>query len=149
MFSVETELRILIGKLESENIPYALCGALALAVYGFPRATLDIDLVALGGSLLRIQECARPLGFTLQARAMKFADGKVRIERRSKVLGPNEDVLMLDILLLASEIEAEIIVEKMLWQDTVIHIVSRESLARLKRLRGSPQDEADLARLFS
>ena len=149
MFSVEAELRILVSELENKHIPYALCGALALAVYGFPRATLDIDLVAIDGSLLRIQECARPLGFTLQTAPMKFANGKVRIERRSKVLDQNEDVLMLDVLLLAPEIEAEIVVEKMLWQDTVIHIVSRESLARLKRLRGSPQDDADLERLFS
>lgn len=149
MFSIETELLDLIRELEDRRIPYALCGALALAVYGFPRATLDIDLVAMNGSLDQIQACALPLGFTLRGVPMRSANGKIRIERRSKVLQESEDVLMLDILLLAPEIEAQMVVEKVVWRNMIIHIVSRESLARLKRLRGNAQDQADVERLFS
>ncbi len=43
MFSIHTERRTLAARLHVEEIPYVLCGALALAVHGCPRATLDID----------------------------------------------------------------------------------------------------------
>ena len=61
MFSIYTELRALTARLHAEEIPYALCGALALAVHGYPRATLDIDLLAFAGSGERILQCGRSL----------------------------------------------------------------------------------------
>ena len=39
------ELNALTNKLSQENIAYALCGGLALAIYALPRATLDIDIL--------------------------------------------------------------------------------------------------------
>lgn len=147
MFGVHTELQALAAKLHTERIPYALCGALALAVHGYPRATLDIDLLALAGSGERIRECARALGFTLEAAPMEFAGGAVRIKRLSKVLPTSEDVLMLDVLSVASEIENEIVVEVLDWEGQPLRTVDRASLARLKMLRGSAQDMADLEKL--
>ena len=38
-------LRRIAGHLDSEGRPFALVGAMALAVLGMPRATLDLDLV--------------------------------------------------------------------------------------------------------
>ncbi len=147
MFSIDAELRTLIGKLHAETIPYALCGALALAVYGYPRATLDIDLLALEGSTDRIRRSARLLGFTLEAAPMRFANGAVRIERLSKVTAGTEDVLMLDVLSLSSKIEREIVIETVEWQELPLRIPSRSSLVRLKMLRGSPQDLVDVEKL--
>ena len=37
------ELKKICEKLDQNNIEYALCGGLALAVYAKPRATLDIE----------------------------------------------------------------------------------------------------------
>ena len=105
MFGVNTELQALASKLHAEQIPYALCGALALAVHGYPRATLDIDLLALAGSGEQILQCGRTLGFTLEAAPMEFAGGTVRIQQISKVLPASEDVLMLDVLTVSSDIE--------------------------------------------
>lgn len=149
MFSIDVELRQLAVKLDAENIPYALCGALALAIYGHPRATLDIDLLALQGSADRIREAARALGFVLKAAPMLFAGGAVRIERVSKILPESDDVLMLDLLSLAPELEREILVETVLWQGLLLRTVSRDSLIRLKKLRGSKQDVADIEKLTS
>ena len=84
MFGVHTELQALAAKLHAEQIPYALCGALALAVHGYPRATLGIDLLALAGSSERIRDCARTLGFTLEAAPTDLAGGAVRIARFPK-----------------------------------------------------------------
>ena len=147
MFSIHAELQALTAKLHAENIPYALCGALALAVHGHPRATLDIDLLALAGSADQIRRCAHELGFTLQAAPMRLAEGQVSIQRCSKVIPAVDDVLMLDVLSLAPEIELAITVETVEWQGRPLQTVSREGLARLKRLRGSAQDIADLEKL--
>lgn len=39
------ELANLIKVFDEDEIDYALCGGLALAVYAKPRATLDIDIM--------------------------------------------------------------------------------------------------------
>ena len=39
------ELRGILEALESAQVPYALVGGLAVAVWGAPRATKDIDLL--------------------------------------------------------------------------------------------------------
>jgi hypothetical protein len=147
VFSIHAELQVLTAKLQAEEIPYALCGALALAVHGYPRATMDIDLLALAGSTEEILASARPLGFTLEASPMAFAAGKVQIRRLSKVIPGFEDVLMLDVLSLPAEIESAIPVEIVDWQGAFLRTVSREGLVRLKTLRGSAQDVADIEKL--
>ena len=149
MFSIAAELRALLVKLDQEQVPYALCGALALAVYGHPRATLDIDLLALGGSAGSIRRCGRSLGFLLEAAPMQFAGGTVRIERLSKVVAEIDDVLMLDVLILDPDIEREIMVETVEWQGIRLVLPNRESLIRLKMLRASTQDLADVEKLAS
>ncbi len=78
---------------------------------------------------------------------MDFVAGAVHIQRLSKVVVGSEDVLMLDVLTLSPEIEREMTVETFQWQGTLLRTVSRESLARLKRLRSSAQDIADLEKL--
>lgn len=147
MFSIHEELRLLTARLHAEDIPYALCGALALAVHGYPRATLDIDLLAMAGNGDRICECARLMGFTLEAAPMVLAGGTVRIRRLSKVIPALEDVLMLDVLSLPPETEREIGVETVDWQGAPLRTVSRAGLVRLKKLRGSAQDAADIEKL--
>ena len=138
---------MLTAKLQAENIPYALCGALALAVHGYPRATLDIDLLALAGSGERILRCGRTLGFTLKAAPMQFVGGTVCIERLSKAMPGNEDLLRLDVLSLTPELEREITTETLDWDGLPLRTVDRESLIRLKTLRGSTQDLADVEKL--
>ena len=119
MFSIQAELQALAARLHAEEVPYALCGALALAVHGYPRATLDIDLLALNGSGERILQCGRASGFTLEAAPMQFVGGTVRIRRLSKAVPGNEDVLMLDVLSLTPDIEKEIITETLEWEGTL------------------------------
>ena len=147
MFSIQAELQALAAKLHAEDVPYALCGALALAVHGYPRATLDIDLLALTGSAERIHRYARSLGFTPEAAPMELANGAVRIQRLSKVVPGEEDVLMLDVLTLQPQIEQTLTVETRIWQETLLPTVSRASLVQLKMLRGNAQDRADIEKL--
>ena len=59
--------RRLADALETAGVPYAIGGALALGVWGFPRATNDVDLnVFVGpGDLKPVLELLRTAGFLL------------------------------------------------------------------------------------
>jgi hypothetical protein len=70
-FDLIAELEQLVDALERAHIEYALCGGLALAVHGHPRATKDIDLLVQPESVDRIRGIVRTLGFDVPARKMK------------------------------------------------------------------------------
>lgn len=147
MLAIDRELKMLVERLNERNIPHALCGGLAMAVHGYPRATMDIDLVAMRGSADDIEKVARELGFTLRAAPMKFAEGKVAITRISKTNPGDEDVLPLDILTFDPAIEAGIEPEEIEWEGVKLRVVSRPDLIKLKQLRNSRQDQADIEKL--
>ncbi len=56
------EFSRLVSEFKKENIEYALCGGLAMAVYAFPRATLDIDILIKSESLEKAKTLAQRLG---------------------------------------------------------------------------------------
>ena len=61
MTDLLTELRSITDALDLARVDYALCGGVALAIYGIPRATVDIDMLItanLGGFVL-IAACSR------------------------------------------------------------------------------------------
>jgi len=150
MLDIDCELKILLTRLAELRLPCALCGGLAMAVHGHPRATFDIDLVALGGSASAIAQAARALGFTLNAAPMKLAGGRVEITRVSKASpAADDDVLPLDILALDSAIENEMRFEETEWEGIPLRVVDRASLIRLKQLRDSAQDRADIEKIRS
>ena len=78
---------------------------------------------------------------------LPFAGGTVRSARLSKAVTEIDDVLMLDVLSVSPEVEAEMSIEILEWQGVPLRTVDRASLVRLKMLRGSPQDLADVEKL--
>lgn len=58
------ELKDLVSALHAHEIPYALCGGLALAVHGIPRSTIDIDLMVENTNQVQIR--VRPRLLTKQ-----------------------------------------------------------------------------------
>ncbi len=147
MLDLLEELKQVIGSLELEGIPYALCGGLAMAVHGYPRATVDIDLLVLADDQARVEKVAELLGYTIHARPMHFRGGDVEIRRVSKVVDPAQ-VLSLDLLLVTDAVrpvwEGR---QTMEWDFGKISVVSREGLVTLKSLRGSGLDQDDIKRL--
>src|SRR5688572_22090053 len=91
------ELNNLISSLDEHQVEYALCGGLSMAIHGFPRATMDIDLLIRPESLDKAYEVGRKLGFDIRGMDMSFKERAVEIRRVSKIIG--EDVLSLDLLL--------------------------------------------------
>ena len=45
MFDLYEEFKAIVAALGEQGIDYAVCGGLAMAVWGAPRATVDIDLL--------------------------------------------------------------------------------------------------------
>ncbi len=148
MLNLYDEFKSLIVKLDEMDIEYAVCGGLAMAVHGFPRATIDIDLLVPEESLDGALSAADQLGYTIKAMPMKFAVGKIEMRRVSKLDPESGDALTLDLLLVTpyvrevweSRLEAQ-------WENQKLSVVSRAGLIALKSLRKSEQDIADIKRL--
>jgi hypothetical protein len=144
------ELKELIGKLNEENIEYALCGGLAMAVYALPRATLDIDILIEASSLEDTRRAVHDLGFTVKAAPMEFQGGKMQIHRVSKIEPGTGETLVLDLLIITPEIESAWDSRKKIeWDHGQISVVSPEGLILLKSFRKSGQDQDDIRFLRS
>jgi hypothetical protein len=144
------ELKSLTAKLHSDEIEYALCGGLAMAIYAMPRATLDIDIMIELGTLFRTKRTVEDLGFTLSGAPMEFHDGKVQIHRLCKIDAVSAEELVLDLLIVTPETrqvwESRLEVE---WEGGTLSVVSPEGLITLKSFRNSGQDQDDIEYLRS
>jgi len=92
----------LLAELERHGVPYAVAGALALAIHGVPRATTDIDLLVRRDDVEATLEVARARGFRVQALPTRFSDG-LEVRRSSKV--DATVMLTLDLLLVNENLE--------------------------------------------
>ena len=148
MLDLYEEFKAIIAALSEPEIDYAVCGGLAMAVYGLPRATVDIDLLILADDFGRVKQAVQPLGYTIEAQPMRFAKGAIEIRRLSKIDAETGIVLPLDLLLVTPQIErAWQTRTDFEWDNGKLRIVSREGLVDLKTLRGSGQDLDDISRL--
>jgi hypothetical protein len=148
MLDLYDEFVALVAALEEARVPYAVCGGLAMAIHGLPRATVDVDLLVPMDVAVAVLEIARGLGYTIPAAPMTFAGGAVEIRRVTKVDSPSADILSLDLLLVTPALtEVWSTRTRIGWERGEVWAVSREGLVALKRLRGSGQDQDDIKRL--
>jgi len=140
------ELRQVVSALDDGGVPYAIVGALALAIHGAPRATTDIDLLIRPEHAQSALRLVRPLRFDLPALPMTFRDSGLTIHRVSKIEG--QETLMLELLLVSEALES-------IWRsrqtieafDLPLQVVSRSALIRMKAMAGRLRDLADIERL--
>lgn len=148
MLDLYEELGAVVAALDERGIEYALCGGLAMAAWGFPRATVDIDIVIERQSLEATEQAAESLGYTIRARPMTFSAGAIVIHRISKIDPDGGDVLMLDMMLVTPAI-ADVWASRtrVEWERGSISVVSRDGLIKLKSFRSSGRDQDDIALL--
>jgi len=148
MIDLFAELRRIVGALDADDIDYALCGGVALAIHGIPRATLDADLMVRTADVDRVRRAIEPLGYRLTGADMEFAGGAVIISRLVKPDPDSEDALIVDLLHATAPL-AQVWNgrQRLSWEHGSISTVSRDGLIALKRLRGSGQDQDDIDRL--
>ena len=143
------ELFNIIDCLERARINYAICGGIAVIIHGYPRLTKDIDIMILAEDKDKVEESMKEIGYDISSGIIPFDVGKKNerhVLRITKVEG--EDFLSLDFIMVSPFLEEA-------WQTREIRklekknivVVSREGLARMKRIAKRPQDIADLANL--
>jgi hypothetical protein len=145
MINLYDELALIVRELGAEQVGYALCGALAVAVYGAPRATRDLDLIARKEDEVKVRAAVRRAGYVFEALPMRFASG-IEVQRFSKLVEGRP--LMLDFLWALGPLEAMWSRrERVPWHEGEIYVVSREDLITLKLTAGRPQDLVDIQSL--
>jgi len=140
------ELAGVIRLFDEQRVEYALVGALAVAVWGAPRATKDIDLLIRPEDLPRAMGLARQRGFTLEAFPMQFQDG-MEVQRTNKVDQAGA-LLTLDFLLVNENLEPIWRTrQRVPFDQSSVTVVSRDALIKMKSAAARPQDIADVQRL--
>ena len=147
--NLKHELFRVTEALTLAGIDYALCGGLAVAVHGYPRATRDIDILILEGDLDQSRNAMEEIGYTLSSGNIPFDAGQPterRVFRISKA--EDTDILTLDLILVAPFLqdvwEGR---EEHLVEGKTLQVVSLDGLTKMKHLAGRPQDLADLSQL--
>jgi hypothetical protein len=134
------ELRGVLAELDAAGIEYALCGGLAVAVWGAPRATKDIDLLVRPETVEAAMQAVAKRKFVLAAAPMTFRDG-MRMQRV-------EGGLTIDFILADENLQRA-------WQsrtklettEGATWVISRDALIEMKVAAGRPIDAADIERL--
>lgn len=140
------ELRSVVSALDGAGVDYALVGGLAVAVWGAPRATRDIDLLIQPDSLPRAMAAAHDCGFTLEALPFEFKDG-TRLQRVNKV-DAEGNLVTVDFMLVDRNLAPAWAGRARLpFAGGDIVVIGREALIAMKALAGRPQDIADVQSL--
>jgi hypothetical protein len=144
-----TELAAIIDALDAAGIPYALCGGLVVAIYGYPRFTRDIDLLIREESLSGVLTAVNALGYNLEGGRLPMGEDEAHpldIVRISKAQG--RDLLTLDLLIVSDHLEPVWQTRTSVpWNSRQMSIVSKSGLMTLKRLANRRQDVIDLEQL--
>jgi hypothetical protein len=140
------ELQGVLAALDEGGVDYALIGALAVAVWGAPRATKDIDLLVRDEDLERARNAVRGRGFTLAALPLEFKDGTV-VHRVNKI-DPHGDLMTLDFMVVDKNLEAAWASRLRLpFGERQVSVVSRDALIGMKARAARPHDLMDIQNL--
>ena len=143
------ELIALVTALRNANLPFAVCGGLAMASHGHPRATQDIDILIREENLNEVLEVAKAVGFWIPSGKMPFKAKTplaMEIYRVSKAVG--EKLIPLDLMLVSPALE-EVWNGRISGQigDVDCTVVSTDGLIRMKEIAARTQDLADIEKL--
>jgi hypothetical protein len=138
-----------VTALRNANLPFAVCGGLAMAIHGHPRATQDIDILIREENLNEVLEVAKAVGFWIPSGKMPFKAKTplaMEIYRVSKAVG--EKLIPLDLMLVSPALE-EVWNGRISGQigDVDCTVVSTDGLIRMKEIAARTQDLADIEKL--
>jgi hypothetical protein len=144
MLDLHTELQRIVAALDAAGIPYAVVGGLAVSIYTTPRATQDIDLLVNHAAFEAAARALAPLGFRLAGRPMRLAEGRLEVQRLTKIDG--EDILPVDLLAALDPALIPLLEDRSRLdpEGRPLWVIGLAALRTLKRLRNSALDRADL-----
>jgi hypothetical protein len=144
------EFRAIVAALAESSVPFAVCGGLAMSIHARPRATIDIDLLVPVEAIAPLVDTLAPLGYRRrESAATRLAGGQIVMHRLTKIVTGDPDVMMVDVIEVQPGVTYQAWEGRVAapWEKGVVTVVSRQGLIALKRLRGSPQDAADIQAL--
>jgi len=148
MLSLLDEFRQVITALNEEKIEYAICGGIAMAIHGFLRTTVDIDIVILQENIQITKQVLHKYGYSIESNQMNFSNSETIIHRITKLDPVSEDFLVLDILEVTNSM-------KEIWENRIqidwtfgsISVIDKKGLIAMKKKRNSKIDQEDIERL--
>lgn len=141
------EFTTIIREFELQEMRYALIGAVAVAFYTDPRFTKDIDLLVDSADYDKAKQVLEENGYFESGSPWTFQKIAMTLHR---FLKPGDDDEMIIDLLLTESDEGKKIIQSALKAEAkkgTVRIADRNDLIRLKGIRGSKQDQADIERL--
>lgn len=148
MATLLEEFTYITNVLNERGIDYAVCGGWAMAILGFPRATIDIDLLILSDDLEKAWKIAESFGYNVEGLPLHFHDGAIEIRRISKIDKETKSLITIDFLLVTEALkEVWQTREEFEWEAGNVFSVSPEGLIFMKTISGRLQDLADIERL--
>lgn len=148
-------------QLDKNGVDYVLIGGLAVALYGIPRTTGDVDLMVNldAQNLLKLVKTMNELGFTpkVPVKAEDLADPIIRNDwiknKNMRVFSfqhPDNPYALVDIMIDNPLNYEEATKEKKQVFDrgTKIFLIPKKSLIKLKELAGRDQDLSDIKALL-
>jgi len=143
---IQNELYAAIKLFEELEIDYALCGGLAVAVYGFPRFTKDLDFLVAERDVDKAKEAGKErLGYFIDNGRLPFPNSRFDIYRITKIV--EKDVLPLDMLIVPPSDDILKSRKRIVADNLGFWIVSLEELISMKEEAGRAHDRIDLERL--
>ena len=142
------EFEQLAKDLADRKIPYALIGGVAMAFHAQPRFTKDVDLLIKPEHLPDLQMALKSPGYLPPGEPWTFPRTRLSLHRFVKPVPDDEffvDVLVAEAPELAAIVDRALLVESP--DHPPVRLARREDIVLLKKLRASPQDQADIVLL--
>ena len=143
---ITEELYRLTDAFAHNNLEYAVCGGLAVAIHGRPRLTLDIDVVVSAKDVEKAIMIAASVGFDDPAGWIRLPPNNIGIDRLFRINKfENGEFLTLDILE-ADESENTIFIdrESVEIESRIIQLLSRAALIKMKSSSDRLKDQLDV-----
>jgi hypothetical protein len=141
MTPLDHAVRDITGTLESLRIAYAVVGGIANAVWGEPRATIDVDVT------VAVDEDDLPTTIPAIARNFRVpVPDPVAFVQQTRVLPlDTADGVRIDVIfaLLPFELDAIRRARDVTIADRTVHVVTPEDLILMKIISERPRDVAD------
>jgi len=146
---LKQELLGVVATLNRADVPYALCGGMAVVLHGHPRLTRDIDLLIRAQDREAADAALTAAGFTLHGGMIPFDVGgpyERNVFRVSKRVG--NDLLTVDLLLLPGFLQEVWDARETYELDGMaLTVVSLAGLLVMKKVAGRHQDLSDIEHL--
>lgn len=151
----------IFNQLEKNKVDYLLIGGLAVALYGIPRTTGDVDLMVNlnQDNILKLVKTMKQLGFVPKApvKAEELADPKKRADwiktRNMRVFSfhhPDNPYALVNVMIDNPLNYEELASEKkqVTSRGAKIFLIPKKMLIKLKELAGREQDLSDIKALL-